>query len=225
MPKMNLTQWLAEYARICKELNISPKEDMHAARLLQSLLKGRKRPGALSRLIKGRPVIIFGAGPSLEKKIKALLPRLREKNRPTLICADGTVSALLQEGITPHIVVTDLDGNPHDIVCASRTAVMIVHAHGDNIPLLKRLVPKLANVIGTTQARPIRGIRNFFGFTDGDRCVSLAVQFGAKSVTLVGMDFGKTQGRYSKGRQKPAGARKLKKLAIAKRLTRLFLSR
>lgn len=224
---MGLSRWLVEYARICKELLLDPNEDLRAARTLQYLLEKKEKTGTkkLSRLIKNRPVIIFGAGSSLEKKIKALLQRLREKNRPTLICADGAVSALLQEGITPHIVVTDLDGNPHDLVRASRTAVMIVHAHGDNIPLLKRLVPKLANVIGTTQVRPIRGIRNFFGFTDGDRCVSLAAHFGAKKITLVGMDFGKTQGKYSKGRQKPAGARKLKKLAIAKRLTRLFLSR
>jgi len=220
---MNLRRWLVEYARICKELSLDPKEDMRAAHLLQALLKGRKRPSNLSRLIKSKPVLIFGAGPSLETKIKALFPRLRERNKLTLICADGAVSALLQEGIIPHIVVTDLDGNALDLVRASKAAIMLVHAHGDNIPLLKELVPKLDNVIGTTQARPIRGIQNFFGFTDGDRCVSLAVQFGARSITLIGMDFGRIQGRYSKGKEKPASARKLKKLRIAKRLTRLFL--
>lgn len=220
MPKMNLTQWLAEYARICRELNISPEEDMRAARLLQGLLRNKKQPSLrkLSALIKNRPVIIFGAGPSLETKLK----RTNLANS-TLICADGAVSALLKHDITPHIVVTDLDGNPKDLVRASRHAIMLVHAHGDNIPLLRKLVPRLKNVIGTTQTRPIKNIRNFFGFTDGDRCVSIAAHFGARSITLVGMDFGKTQGRYSKGRQKPAGARKLIKLNIAKRLTGLFM--
>ncbi len=220
MPKMNLTQWLAEYARICKELSINPEDDMRAARLLQALLKKKKkiRVQKLRQLIRNKTVIIFGAGPSLEKKIKKI-----KIQGSTLICADGAVSALLKHNITPHIVVTDLDGNPRDLVRASRHAIMLVHAHGDNIPLLRKLVPRLKNVIGTTQARPIKNIRNFFGFTDGDRCVSLAAHFGARKISLTGMDFGKTQGRYSKGRQKPAGARKLIKLNIAKRLTGLFM--
>lgn len=221
MQKMNLTPWLREYARICKQLKISPRDDLRAARILQSLLKKRKKTGTnkLSRLIKNKPAIIFGAGPSLERKIK--------KTRPagTLICADGAVSALLENKIVPDIVVTDLDGNPRDLVRASKKgSIMLVHAHGDNVPLLRKLVPRLKNVIGTTQTRPIKNIHNFFGFTDGDRCVSLAAHFGAKKIGLIGMDFGKTQGKCSKGEQKKAGARKLKKLAIAKRLTKRFLA-
>jgi Uncharacterized Rossmann fold enzyme len=36
---------------------------------------------------------------------------------------------------------------------------------------------------------PLNKVYNFGGFTDGDRCVFLADEMNAKSITLVGMDF------------------------------------
>ena len=41
-------------------------------------------------------------------------------------------------------------------------------------------------------------VKNFGGFTDGDRCVFLADYFHAKNIILLGMDFGTKIGRYSK---------------------------
>ncbi|NHI04633.1 hypothetical protein DYY67_1794 [Candidatus Nitrosotalea sp. TS] len=52
--------------------------------------------------------------------------------------------------------------------------------------------------IGTTEGKPFDKIKNFGGFTDGDRCVFLARHFGAKRIILFGMDFGDTVGAYSK---------------------------
>ncbi|MFQ5884773.1 MAG: hypothetical protein ACE5IO_06705, partial [Thermoplasmata archaeon] len=50
-----------------------------------------------------------------------------------LIAADEATSILLQHGMTPNIVMTDLDGNVEDLVRANELGgVVIIHAHGDN---------------------------------------------------------------------------------------------
>jgi uncharacterized Rossmann fold enzyme len=79
-----------------------------------------------------------------------------------------------------------------------RGAIMVVHAHGDNIDMIKKMVPKFRKVVGTTQVMPLANVHNFGGFTDGDRAVFLAEEFGAKKVVLVGMDLGDSIGKYSK---------------------------
>ncbi len=79
---------------------------------------------------------------------------------------------------------------------------MVVHAHGDNVNLLRKLVPKMKKCIGTTQVKPFHDIHNFGGFTDGDRAAFLASRFNAKNIVLVGMDFRDKIGRYSKTRIK-----------------------
>jgi len=129
-----------------------------------------------------------------------------ELKKYVIIAADGATSVLMKNGITPEIIVTDLDGNMDDEAKAG--AIMVVHAHGDNMEALKRYVPEMKNVIGTTQSRPLWNVYNFGGFTDGDRCVFLAKEFGAKSITLIGFDFD----------DENVTPMKKKKLAWAKRL-------
>jgi len=108
----------------------------------------------------------------------------------TIVAADGATSVLLGEGMLPAVIVSDLDGNVEDIVRASQAgSVVVVHAHGDNMDKIGEQVPRLVRVVGTTQSRPIEGVHNFGGFTDGDRCVFLARHFGAAEVRLVGFDF------------------------------------
>ncbi|KAF5423700.1 MAG: hypothetical protein C5S45_00565, partial [Candidatus Methanocomedens sp.] len=87
---------------------------------------------------------------------------------------------LMDMGIVPHIIVTDLDGDVKAEIKASQAgAVMVVHGHGDNIPIIMSIVPKLCNVVGSTQTVPLDNVHNFGGFTDGDRCVFLARELGA----------------------------------------------
>ena len=75
---------------------------------------------------------------------------------------------------------------------------MVVHAHGNNIENIKKYVPVLDNILATTQSNPLKNIYNFGGFTDGDRCLFLAIKLGAKNIFLAGMDFGKIVTRYSR---------------------------
>jgi uncharacterized Rossmann fold enzyme len=97
--------------------------------------------------------------------------------------------------------MTDLDGDMEDILAAqNQGAIVIVHAHGDNIPALELWVPRLnqRKSIGSTQARPQPGAYNLGGFTDGDRCVFWAEGLHAAKIALAGMDLGNLIGRYSK---------------------------
>ena len=80
-----------------------------------------------------------------------------------------------------HIIVTDLDGDGNvEVEVEAETeasrieVVMVIHGQGDNIRIIRSLVYKLYNVMGSTQAVPLANVHNSGGFTDGDRCVFLA---------------------------------------------------
>lgn len=116
------------------------------------------------------------------------------------MAADGAAAAFLEMGLTPHIVVTDLDGPREVLLEAQRKgALMVVHGHGDNIPALNAYSELFSKpVLGTTQVYPARYVYNFGGFTDGDRCVFLCDEMRCGEVILIGMDFGSIVGEYSK---------------------------
>jgi hypothetical protein len=110
-----------------------------------------------------------------------------------VIAADGATSVLLRNAIIPDIIVTDLDGVIGDIIYANRLGSLIVmHAHGDNIEKVRRVLPELkwGMVMCTTQGKPLHNVHNFGGFTDGDRAVFMAKEMGAKRIELIGFDFG-----------------------------------
>jgi uncharacterized Rossmann fold enzyme len=85
---------------------------------------------------------------------------------------------------------------------------------------VEKYTPKLVNIMGTTQSKPLSHVYNFGGFTDGDRCVFLAMALEAQVIILSGMDFGKIVTHYSRPDQEdgPADLVKEKKLKWAKKL-------
>jgi hypothetical protein len=205
------------YETIVKILNLDAEKDLEAARILNNLMiQLQPNLKSLENILHNNYVIIFGAGPSLKEDISEIKKYKLHKTLK-IIAADGAVKALLEEHIIPDILVTDLDGDQDAIIEANKLGVItIVHAHGDNISRLKEVVPKLKNVIGTTQTKETGGkLKNFGGFTDGDRAVFLARRFKAKLIILAGMDFGKKIGTYSGTYIKE---KKLKKLKIGKAL-------
>lgn len=213
-------------------LQLDPKSDREATMMLHAMVQpsATEVGGLLERLqtlIRSRTVLIFGCGPSLDGQLKRLGTILRASGCPRM-AADGATSALLAAGIKPDIIVTDLDGNIADIIGASRNgAIVILHAHGDNLERVSRWLPKLANVVPVTQTDPTTVVRNFGGFTDGDKCLFLAAAFGAGAVVLVGMDFGRRIGRRSdpSAFKRPFRERKLAKLAIGRQLAEEILRR
>jgi uncharacterized Rossmann fold enzyme len=177
-----------------------------------------------SVLLESRPAVVFGCGPGLDEQLQAMLPGLRSL-RATKIAADGATSALLEQSILPDIIVTDLDGHVPDIVrCSESGSKIVLHGHGDNVVEVLKWLPRLRNVIPITQTEPTTIVRNFGGFTDGDKCLHLAAAMGASMVFLVGMDFGQVAGPRSNPRGTPFDReRKATKLAIGLRLSRRLL--
>ncbi|MGI0026242.1 MAG: 6-hydroxymethylpterin diphosphokinase MptE-like protein [Nitrosopumilaceae archaeon] len=193
---MRLKGWEKKYTEILREFQYSRRKDAQSARILNSILKTKFPLKKLEKKIKNRTIFVIGAGSSLNQSISLL----KKYKNMTKIVADGATKALIENKIKFDIVVTDLDGDQEFLKNASKeNAIMIVHAHGDNIDKLY-LASGFKYCIGTTEGKPFGNIHNFGGFTDGDRCVFLAKYFGAKKIILFGMDFGTKIGRYSKNK-------------------------
>ncbi len=218
---MDWETWRPFYLRIVREMGFSIEEDRKASFVLRELLLQNGnyiQPDDLRPIITER-VYVFGAGPSLENALRKC-----SFEYGTKIASDGATSALLESGMLPDIIVTDLDGSVEDIKKANRMGAFVaVHAHGDNIDRLRRYVPELKNVLGTCQTEPLDIVHNFGGFTDGDRAAFLAEALGAKEITLIGFDFGGIVGRWSKPHLKahvPVWESKRKKFEFARELLR-----
>ena len=218
---MDYEDWKSTYEKIVSDFNYSVETDEKAADTLDKLLQEKKNLfpiSALKDLINNKEIVIFGAGPSLEKSILKNKKKLTDKLK---IAADGATTALLKNNIRPDIIVTDLDGKVSDQLKAnSEGSIAIIHAHGDNINKIKKYVPKLeGKILGTTQINPepYDFLYNFGGFTDGDRAVYLADHFHAKKIYLMGFDFNSKIGEYSFVENKDKKL-KLKKLKWCKYL-------
>ena len=218
---MKFADWFPYYQGIRAEFGYSTEKDQEAARTLSEMAKKKTLDAkVLQKKIKGKNVIVIGAGSSIEDP--GTLKYLKKNKTVVKIAADGAVQFLIENKIRPDIVVTDLDGNPAFLQKAEKMgAIMVVHAHGDNTVTLKKIVPKFKKLIATTQVMPLENVYNFGGFTDGDRCVFLAEEFGAKKIVLVGMDFGDSIGKYSKEKVKDPQLKK-QKMQAGKRLLEML---
>ena len=187
---MEFSEWEPLYTEILADFDFNRSEDVASARILADLLHGRAgalagTPANLRSIISGRDVAVCGNAPSLASEIDSIM------QDQIIIAADGATTVLMANRIIPDVIVTDLDGTIEDIISASeKGSFVVVHAHGDNIPAVRSVVPLLGGrVLGTTQSEPFGDIHNFGGFSDGDRCVFLAKASGAASVMLFGFDY------------------------------------
>jgi uncharacterized Rossmann fold enzyme len=187
-----ISGWKKRYSDIIKEFNYDEKKDKESAVILNSIIKKSNINEKIISLVKDKTVFVIGSGPSLSTAI----PILKNFKKIIKIAADSSVKPLVENGIIPDIVITDLDGDESTLKKIGRKSIFIVHAHGDNIEKLE-LAKKFKKCIGTTQSNPFEKIQNFGGFTDGDRGVFLANHFDAKKIILFGMDFGEKIGRHS----------------------------
>lgn len=216
---MKFVDWFPYYQGIRAEFGYSTEKDQEAAKMLSEMAKKKAvDPKILEKKIKGKNVVVVGAGSGLEDQRAASF--MKKNKNFVKVAADGAVQYLIENKIKPDIVVTDLDGNAAFLQKAEKSgATMVVHAHGDNLDKLKKLVPKFKKLVATTQVMPLDNVHNFGGFTDGDRCVFLADEFGAKKIVLIAMDL-ERPGKYSrdknlqlKKQKMQAGRRLLEMLA------------
>ena len=125
-----MNSWPKKYSDILQEFKYSEKKDKESAILLNSILKKSNVDAQLKSLIKKEIVLVVGAGPSLSTAI----PKLRNYKKSIKIAADSSVKALVENGIIPDVVITDLDGDAAMFKKISKTeTIFVVHAHGDNI--------------------------------------------------------------------------------------------
>ena len=177
--------WDEYYVKILDYFGFSREDDEEAARLLSSILPGNDI-SLLTNTISGSDIIVAGNAPSLPDDIKKT-----DFEGKIVIAADAAARVMKKGGVIPNIVFTDLDGLDDDVLEMNEAGtILAVHAHGDNMPLVKSWVPKMKGpVVGTTQSTPLENVYNFGGFSDGDRGVFAAYELGAKSVSLIGFDL------------------------------------
>lgn len=207
---MKFSQWEPVYRSICEDFGFSPDEDMMSVRILKAVTMNSDLcdEDAVVPLI-GRTVTVIGDADCLEDDLSKLPPE------GAVICSGSAVLRMLRAGIRPDIVVTDLDGNINaQLEASSEGAVTLILAHGDNTDLVRQSAPLFTGpVILTTQNAPERTVFNFGGFTDGDRCVCLAREFGAERILLLGFDF-----EHPRQKEGSDMVRKLRKLQWARRI-------
>ncbi|RLI56169.1 MAG: 6-hydroxymethyl-7,8-dihydropterin pyrophosphokinase [Candidatus Thorarchaeota archaeon] len=227
--QMRWTDWKPFYDMIVEMLSLDPARDRESTRILTQLLEEINPSPLLTRLeriIRGRTVVVCGSGPSLHNHLKTLENDL-DVSKMVFMAADGAITALQEENIGCAILVTDLDGPYESIIKGvDDGALTIVHGHGDNIPVIERVVPDLGPVLGSTQVEPTKRAFLWGGFTDGDRACYVASHYAPKRIVLAGMDFGEMVGRWSKpGHENhyDASERKKTKLRIAEKLIRSLL--
>ncbi|MFO8110051.1 MAG: 6-hydroxymethylpterin diphosphokinase MptE-like protein [Thermoplasmata archaeon] len=198
--ELDYHEWHPIYMKILRRFGFSHGEDIKSAHLLGEL-RGSDGLAPLKSL-KGKRVEI--QGPLIEKTYSDVC-----------ISAGSALSAALKKGASPDLMVTDLDGDTHKQLETNLEGVpAVIHAHGDNMDLVKRWAQEFTgHVVSTCQCRPIKGVYNFGGFTDGDRAVFIADHFGAGEILLNGWDFEPSVEKV--------GPVKQAKLRWAKRLVKL----
>lgn len=179
---MNYDDWAPLYDEILDYFQFDREADAAAAELLAGLLPRDDLP-VLERLIRDREVMVCGNAPSLLLELGRV--------QGVVLAADGAADVLYTHGIRPAAVFTDLDGATEAFPVMNREGtVMVVHAHGDNMDLLRRWVPRFEGpIVGTTQGPPLAHVHNFGGFSDGDRAAFAAHHLGAARVGFAGFDL------------------------------------
>ncbi len=180
---LDLTAWIDFwYPWICETLEIPRKTDEKAVLRILEIVEPRN---FLEKKIrdqwKGEEVDVFGP-----VKATGTLDDYREAR---VIAVEGITREFLKEGIIPKVVVTDLDSNHKMLAEAEeKGSLLLIHVHGDNSHQVESFFhtyePK--NIILTTQTKPIRWIRNYLGFTDGDRAAFFAKAMGVRRVHIHG---------------------------------------
>ncbi|MCX8173820.1 MAG: DUF115 domain-containing protein [Thermoplasmata archaeon] len=205
---MNFDEWEPIYLKILQDFGFSRVDDEVAGVTLFNLLSGKNlvKLTEFEELLIGKVVCVVGNAPHTFEALP---------DADVYIAADGAAKKMLEHGTLPAIITTDLDGDVNAQIKANNEGtIVVVHAHGDNIPLLQKYVPRFrGKIIGSTQSTPYTRLINFGGFTDGDRAVCLAAHFEAREILLKNFDFEDVSAEEPEVREI-----KLKKLKWAKKI-------
>lgn len=203
---MDFDTWEPVYERILEDMGYDREGDERARDVYAGMLRSLAGDAFdVSLDFTGDRVAIAGAAPSLEDELDIA------RRADVVVAASSAGRRLLANEVSVDCLVTDLDGAPETAVrLTTYETPVAIHAHGDNAFAVQTYVPRcrLSAVIPTTQAAPVVPVRNFGGFTDGDRAAFLADHFGASELVFPGWEFD----------DPTVGSTKRRKLQWAKRL-------
>jgi hypothetical protein len=200
---MKASDWFPIYYQILEDFGFSAEKDDEAAELMYKL--GEKKFLDLTVLrekIRGRSVAVIGYALK-SNELEGIGEEIKITAGKALIKARK-----IHPEFIPEVHVTDLEEDDL-LIEIEKKSLLVLHAHGDNIPKIKSIVPRLSAFVATTQSKPFNKIYNFGGFTDGDRAALIAKDMGASEIKLYGFDFEKTEGAK---KRKLEWARKILKL-------------
>lgn len=183
---MDFSRWEPIYEDILADFGYDRSEDENTVRILKAVtLSSDLHSGDDAAELLGDVVTVVGNAPRLEDDI-------RDRGiHGTVLCSGSAVGRLLDAGIRPDMVFTDLDGDIGPQIEASASgAYTFIHAHGGNADLVTSYAGLFKGpVVLTTQSVPEYTVFNYGGFTDGDRAVCFADHFGVRDIRLVGFDY------------------------------------
>jgi uncharacterized membrane-anchored protein len=142
----------------------------------RELLAGRIELPRFATDFRDRSTLVVVRGVGHQRDLRALRPFIRDM-RPVLIAVDGGAEALLEAGLTPHMIVGDMDSAGEDALRCG--AELVVHSYPDGrAPGRHRLeklgLPfKLVPAPGTSQ----------------DVAMLIAAEKGARLIVSVGSQF------------------------------------
>lgn len=203
---MHFEQWNPVYERLLADLGYDRGGDERARDRLAALATPFDI-GPLREQVSGATVAVAGGAERLVDELDVA------RDAEVVFAASVAADTCREYGVTVDCMVTDLDKNPDTARRLTHEGVPVAaHAHGDNLGLVESVVPDCAPdaLLPTTQAAPVGPVRNFGGFTDGDRAAFLADHLGADSLRFPGWDL----------RDPTVGAEKHAKLDWAARLLR-----
>jgi uncharacterized membrane-anchored protein len=142
----------------------------------RELLAGRIELPRFATDFRDRSTLVVVRGVGHQRDLRALRPFIRDM-RPVLIAVDGGAEALLEAGLTPHMIVGDMDSAGEEALSCG--AELVVHSYPDGrAPGRHRLeklgLPfKLVPAPGTSQ----------------DVAMLIAAEKGARLIVSVGSQF------------------------------------
>jgi uncharacterized membrane-anchored protein len=131
-------------------------------------------------VFRDRHVLIVVRGPDYREDLDALNAYIRDR-RPLIVAVDGGADAVLARGLTPDVILGDMDSATDEALCCG--AELIVHAYPDGrAPGRERLVEaELDHLV-----IPAAG-------TSQDVAMLLANEKGASLIVMVGAHFNLTE--------------------------------
>jgi uncharacterized membrane-anchored protein len=146
----------------------------------RELLAGRIDLPRFRTDFRDRSALVVVRGVDHQRDLRALKPFIRD-TRPVLVAVDGGADALMEAGLTPHMIVGDMDSASEPALLAARDGKteLVVHSYPDGrAPGRHRLeelgVPfKLVPAPGTSQ----------------DVAMLIPAEKGARLIVIVGSQF------------------------------------